>query len=141
MFDRKAYMKVYNAKYLAENRDKLYAEARERAAIPANKEKAIARATEWNRENKEKRAVIRARYDRNNLHLKALGSRKRRKLIAAQSCTCCTKEDLHTMYEMRPEGCHVDHIMPLSRGGAHCLSNMQFLPAALNWSKGARIES
>jgi 5-methylcytosine-specific restriction endonuclease McrA len=32
---------------------------------------------------------------------------------------------------------HVDHIMPLSRGGLHEVENLQILPIGLNMRKGA----
>lgn len=35
---------------------------------------------------------------------------------------------------------HVDHILPLSRGGLHHPSNLQVIPALLNLRKGARVE-
>lgn len=34
---------------------------------------------------------------------------------------------------------HVDHIVPLARGGPHHESNLQVLPAAINLRKGARM--
>jgi len=34
---------------------------------------------------------------------------------------------------------HVDHIVPIARGGAHAPSNLQVITAALNYSKGARL--
>lgn len=34
---------------------------------------------------------------------------------------------------------HVDHIIPLSKGGKHILSNLQILTATENMKKGARL--
>lgn len=34
---------------------------------------------------------------------------------------------------------HVDHVMPLSKGGRHAAGNLQILPIGLNMRKGARI--
>lgn len=34
---------------------------------------------------------------------------------------------------------HVDHIMPLARGGLHHQSNLQILPAKINLRKGAKL--
>jgi hypothetical protein len=34
---------------------------------------------------------------------------------------------------------HVDHILPLSRGGAHCSANLRITPAPENLSKGAQL--
>ena len=33
---------------------------------------------------------------------------------------------------------HVDHIVPLSKGGRHCLTNLQVVPEHWNLSKGNR---
>jgi len=33
---------------------------------------------------------------------------------------------------------HVDHIVPLSKGGRHCLTNLQVVPEYWNLSKGNR---
>ena len=58
------------------------------------------------------------------------------------------KADVRAIYrEMqrlnRALGCiwvHVDHIIPVSKGGAHHASNLQILPAHLNMKKGSKIE-
>ncbi len=34
---------------------------------------------------------------------------------------------------------HIDHVVPLARGGAHRTENMQPAHAPCNWSKGARL--
>lgn len=35
---------------------------------------------------------------------------------------------------------HVDHIFPVSRGGAHCASNLRVITATENLQKGASVE-
>jgi len=48
-------------------------------------------------------------------------------------------EAISFFYECRPAGCHVDHVIPL-RGktisGLHVETNLQWLPASENCSKG-----
>lgn len=53
------------------------------------------------------------------------------KLKIQQSWTCLCGFDLH-------KGFHVDHKMPLSRGGSNWPSNLQLLCARCNTSKGAK---
>lgn len=50
------------------------------------------------------------------------------------------KEAILLFYKNRPEGMHVDHIIPLTRGGKHCLSNLQYLPAKENLRKKNLLE-
>ena len=51
------------------------------------------------------------------------------------------QEAINVFYECRPEGFHVDHVIPL-RGeavcGLHVETNLQWLPAPANQSKGNR---
>jgi len=48
---------------------------------------------------------------------------------------------IHKIYENCPDGYHVDHMTPLSKGGLHHESNLCYLPASVNTSKGGkRIE-
>ncbi len=43
------------------------------------------------------------------------------------------------IYETCPDGWHVDHIVPLSKGGLHHQDNLQHLTALDNLSKGNRL--
>lgn len=42
------------------------------------------------------------------------------------------RDAVNEFYAHRPEGHEVDHVIPLSRGGSHHLSNLQYLPTHLN---------
>jgi hypothetical protein len=43
-------------------------------------------------------------------------------------------------YMNRPVGYEVDHIIPLARGGIHCLANLQYLTIIQNRKKGAKLD-
>lgn len=47
------------------------------------------------------------------------------------------KEQIRVFIRGCPEGYEVDHIIPVSRGGPHCLSNLQYLSRSQNKLKGA----
>lgn len=49
------------------------------------------------------------------------------------------KKLIRKFYADRPQGYHVDHIIPLSKGGKHCLANLQYLSIYENLSKGDKI--
>jgi hypothetical protein len=42
-------------------------------------------------------------------------------------------------YKNCPDGYEVDHIIPLSKGGSHCLSNLQYLTISENRKKSNKI--
>lgn len=45
-------------------------------------------------------------------------------------------KEMQSIYDNCPDGFHVDHIQPLSRGGIHHPVNLQYLPVVLNLQKG-----
>jgi len=50
------------------------------------------------------------------------------------------KRQIKVIYDNRPEGYHIDHIIPLSKGGLHVPWNLQALPAKDNLSKGNIVD-
>jgi len=48
-------------------------------------------------------------------------------------------EAIKNFYDKCPPNMHVDHIIPISKGGKHCLFNLQYLPTSHNISKGNKI--
>lgn len=100
---------------------------------------------EWQRQdrinNPEKYAEQeRIRYARDTADRKA---RARRYKVKKRSsvCECCTSQEFKEIYEFAHlVGMHVDHIKPVSKGGAHCALNLQLLPPKVNLSKGANFD-
>lgn len=127
--------------YYAANRERASENARRRSAThpresarrardwyAANTERARANATRWSQENA---GQVRA------LRVKAEASRRSR-LAAA---TCDAAMDMSAV----PFGCthagpfHLDHIVPVARGGCAHLHNLQHLCARCNQAKGASL--
>lgn len=62
----------------------------------------------------------------------------KRKAIKKNAMCCNAAKDieiLRVIYKNCPEGYHVDHIIPLSKGGLHYPDNLQYLPAVINMRK------
>ena len=107
----------------------------------ANKEKHKALRDRWRAANREKNRAWNTAYRRANLKrysalIQAYNARKKRAMpLWADSAA------IQRFYEARPDGFHVDHIIPL-RGktvsGLHVLENLQYLPGIENNRKGNR---
>ena len=90
------------------------------------------RALRWSRENPDKA--------RENV-----GRRRSRKIHGVDTLSPDDLAIMRTIYKVsdRVSKClgikhHVDHIMPLSRGGRHRPSNLQAIPATLNHWKSSK---
>jgi 5-methylcytosine-specific restriction endonuclease McrA len=61
----------------------------------------------------------------------------KRRALKKSSCTNKPEEllEIALFYADCPQGYHVDHIIPLARGGRHELSNLQHLEALINLKK------
>lgn len=53
-----------------------------------------------------------------------------------QGLTSIDRKEIREFYRNRPQGFHVDHIIPIGKGGRHHISNLQYLTAEQNWEKG-----
>ena len=63
----------------------------------------------------------------------------KRKALKRNLACCSSSIDMETLriiYKDCPSGYHVDHILPLSKGGLHHPDNLQYLPAVINIKKG-----
>jgi hypothetical protein len=71
--------------------------------------------------------------------------RARKKRVVQAIPKCLSKEhrkQIIEIYKNRPEGFHVDHVIPLKSdtvSGLHVPWNLQYLPKAQNLSKGNRV--
>jgi 5-methylcytosine-specific restriction endonuclease McrA len=81
--------------------------------------------------NDEKRKVLfKQRAAKTRVH------RKKGQIEIADEEKLAIKE----FYRLCPKDFHIDHIIPISIGGKHCLENLQYLPATENISKGAKLD-
>lgn len=113
-----------------------------------NRERIASRRAEWKEENRERVAAKNAEWTRNNPEKNRLKSAARRalkkssggalsngivaQLMQAQSglCACCGAS--------LSSGYHIDHIVPLSKGGRNSDDNVQLLTPACNLQKSDR---
>lgn len=107
----------------------------------ANKQKVKETNDAWYQKNKERRAKTNAIWYKNNKEVSFAKYAKRRavKLNAMTPTTC--QKTIALIIKNRPEGYHVDHIVPLAKGGKHHQDNLCYLPAEFNLSKGAKLLS
>ena len=99
----------------------------------------LASAREWRNNNLELSRSTTTRWQRENRGRMLEYSAARR----AKTRTNCPR--VAALYAvaaaLRADGwdVHVDHIVPLSKGGPHVFENLQILPAIENLRKGARV--
>jgi len=54
--------------------------------------------------------------------------------VMEEAAEACRRREAMTGYPW-----HIDHMIPLSRGGLHCATNVQVIPARLNLWKRDRL--
>ena len=62
-----------------------------------------------------------------------------KRLLAYEKVSDKENNNIKKFYNECPAGWHVDHIIPLTKGGKHCISNMRYLPAQVNIEKSDKI--
>jgi len=73
---------------------------------------------------------------------KSISSSSRRSRVRERTPPWADLDAIHFFYECRPEGCHVDHIIPLygeKVSGFHVETNLQWLPIKDNLRKGNKF--
>lgn len=114
------------AQYRAANREKIAVKNRERYA--ANRERELARGLAYRRAHRAEWNAVR---------------RQRKDKIRRATPPWVDRSAIVEFYRNRPEGFHVDHIVPLTGKGVcglHVLDNLQYLPAIDNLKKGNKLD-
>ena len=133
---------AYRKEYLNNNPDvaaNRRVDSRERGRVKRSTpegRRAVAEATSrWRENNRDRaRALSRAQYGKrealkNGSSSRSVSTEEARRIIGQPCANCGAAENIH-----------IDHIIPLSRGGAHSIGNLQPLCAYCNISKGNSLQ-
>jgi len=136
-------LKVNHVKWREENPERI--KELTKLYYESNREKVDSFNKKWAAENPEKRATHVKNWKEKNPSKVNADTAKRRaaKLDQTPELSDEEKKAIEDMYwhcrdleVISGQKYHVDHIKPISKGGLHCPSNLQVLPADLNMSKG-----
>jgi 5-methylcytosine-specific restriction endonuclease McrA len=112
----------------------------------ANRVLCILRAKIWQATHPMRVSLKNRRWKRRNIVMvRATTNAYRRKLRNARPRSA-DKKAIRDIYKqaalLREQGhdVHVDHKIPISRGGLHIAANLQILPAILNMRKGNKLD-
>lgn len=107
-----------------------------------NTEKVRAQSAAYREANKEKRSAYNKKWARENPGKSTAKTRRYQTRKLNRTPAWADQEAITAFYEARPEGYHVDHVLPLNGktiSGLHVLANLQYLPANENIRKGNRL--
>lgn len=132
--------------YQIMNKDQIAATAR--IYYQKNKEDRDYYNKNWTKLNKEKVQKIQRKWRQRHKDKINAKKAKRRATIYKQTPEITNQERwgiqaLYTIAQILSKSCdegfHVDHIFPLSKGGLHCLDNLQVLSAEENLQKSDKV--
>lgn len=136
--ENKEYKREYDRKYCEENKE------HRREYTKKWREKNPEYKKNWYEQNKEQALKSQKKWAKNNPHtVRATGQRRRaRKKGATVGLTDNERLALQILTEeciLLGPGWHLDHIVPLSKGGKHHPDNLQIVRASYNQSKYDKI--
>ena len=110
----------------------------------ANVDKRIIAARLWEQKNKPERAKAKANWRKENNALTRLYSSKRRAIIQSRGIFTITAKEITQLLSKPCFYCgapseHIDHIVPIARGGRHSIGNLIQACAKCNQSKNKKF--
>jgi 5-methylcytosine-specific restriction endonuclease McrA len=138
----KEHIKAKVKLWYSENRDT--AAAYSKAWAKANPDKVAAANRRWCRANAKKVAARSKAWSQANLEKERFTSAKRRATQLENGVFTVTLKELKRLYARPCAYCgaiskHIDHVIPLSRGGTHSIGNMVGACASCNLSKSVKF--
>lgn len=137
---RAKYNKTYHKAYQKANPEKTRAKAN--AWRKANLERYRANRKAWRKANRERERNTQQNWERANREKRRAYCARRRAAKLQATPAWADLREIQDFYEACPPGYHIDHIFPLISPimcGLHVRSNLQYLPAKENISKGNRV--
>jgi 5-methylcytosine-specific restriction endonuclease McrA len=142
-----AYHHAKTAAYRANHPEQVRAYDRAFYAERVDKKRHSELGRAWAEANAEKLRSYQRGYYSNHKETYYSRAAARRQRLAAQPATTEQRAEMLAIYkECRQRNAdagfvafHVDHIIPLAKGGAHLPDNLQILPAEENLRKGAKL--
>jgi len=104
----------------------------------ANKDRKAETNRAWYQDNKEKHAEYHKEYYRNNKAVYLHRARVRQQDLI-DSIPEGQEDEVNRIWRECPDGYHVDHIYPMSKGGPTSVDNLCYLPATVNLSKSKKL--
>lgn len=110
-----------------------------------NREKHLESLRSWHQTNREHSRGRNREWQRNNRERKRVIDQRRRATTGANGKFVITSHEIKRLYSQPCAACNsteqitLDHVVPLSRGGRHCIGNLQPLCKSCNSSKKDRL--
>ena len=108
-----------------------------------NKEKQLASSKQWKKDNPEAETAHKRAYRSRNLGKFSYYSRTRKAAQLNRTPSWSDQDAVKQFYDNRPDGYHVDHIIPMQGklvSGLHVIGNLQYLTEHDNCTKWNRYE-
>ena len=119
--------------------------AASRAWNQKNRDESAPLSREWREQNKKRRAQQLRDWRRANPDAGAQHQQRRRARKRGNGVFAISPRDMRRLERGSCASCgaqdnlHIDHIVPIAKGGTHSIGNLQILCSTCNCSKGAKL--